>query len=125
MTWAQMEFDHEEHPHTGIMLIGASEELIETLEDNQASIVYNIWCERFFFQSPHYQCSILTSLLSVCLFVHAMLRMSFSHLCLGYLTPSFRLGQGLIRLIDGCYVLLLRAPVCLVFHARVSLEATV
>ena len=35
MTWAQMEFDHEPHHRTGIMLINASEELIETLEDNQ------------------------------------------------------------------------------------------
>lgn len=35
VTWAQMEFDHEPHHRTGIMLINASEELIETLEDNQ------------------------------------------------------------------------------------------
>ena len=35
VTWSQMEFDHEKHHHTGIMLINASEELIETLEDNQ------------------------------------------------------------------------------------------
>ena len=31
-----MEFDHEDHPGTGIKLISASEELIEILEDNQA-----------------------------------------------------------------------------------------
>lgn len=30
-----MEFDHNPHASTGIKLIGASEELIETLEDNQ------------------------------------------------------------------------------------------
>ena len=35
MTWAQMEFGHEMHQRTNIMLINASEELIETLEDNQ------------------------------------------------------------------------------------------
>lgn len=35
MTWAQMEFDHEKHHHTNILLISASEEVIETLEDNQ------------------------------------------------------------------------------------------
>ena len=35
MTWAQMEFGHEVHQRTNLMLINASEELIETLEDNQ------------------------------------------------------------------------------------------
>ena len=35
VTWSQMEFDHEPHHSTGIMLINASEELIEALEDNQ------------------------------------------------------------------------------------------
>ncbi len=35
VTWAQMEFDHEPHHRTSIMLLNASEELIETLEDNQ------------------------------------------------------------------------------------------
>ena len=34
-TWATMEFEHEKHPRTGITIIKASEELIETLEDNQ------------------------------------------------------------------------------------------
>ncbi len=38
MTWAQMEFDHNAHASTGIKLIGASEELIETLEDNQVTL---------------------------------------------------------------------------------------
>lgn len=35
VTWAQMEFGHELHQRTNLMLINASEELIETLEDNQ------------------------------------------------------------------------------------------
>lgn len=35
VTWAQMEFESEQHPRTGIMLLKSSEELIETLEDNQ------------------------------------------------------------------------------------------
>lgn len=35
--WAQMEFDHEKHHRTDILLISASEEVIETLEDNQVS----------------------------------------------------------------------------------------
>jgi dynein heavy chain len=39
VTWAQMEFDHESHLHTGIFLISVSEEVIETLEDNQVSSV--------------------------------------------------------------------------------------
>ena len=36
-TWATMEFEHAEHPRTKITLLHASEELIEVLEDNQAS----------------------------------------------------------------------------------------
>ncbi len=40
VTWAQMEFDHEPHHRTSIMLINASEELIETLEDNQVYCMY-------------------------------------------------------------------------------------
>ena len=35
VTWARMEFDHEKHHRTSILLISASEEVIETLEDNQ------------------------------------------------------------------------------------------
>ena len=35
VTWAQMEFNHEKHHRTSILLISASEEVIETLEDNQ------------------------------------------------------------------------------------------
>ena len=35
VTWAAMEFEHEKHPRRGITMLKASEELIETLEDNQ------------------------------------------------------------------------------------------
>lgn len=35
-TWSVMEFDHELHPRTGCLLLKASEDLIATLEDNQA-----------------------------------------------------------------------------------------
>ena len=35
VTWAQMEFEHEEHKRTAVQLLKSSEELIETLEDNQ------------------------------------------------------------------------------------------
>ena len=38
VTWSQMEFDHDKHPRTQITMLRASEELIETLEDNQASL---------------------------------------------------------------------------------------
>ncbi len=34
-TWAAMEFEHDKHPRTQVTLLRASEELIETLEDNQ------------------------------------------------------------------------------------------
>ena len=34
-TWSEMEFEHDKHPRTGLTLLRASEELIETLEDNQ------------------------------------------------------------------------------------------
>lgn len=34
-TWSKMEFEQEKHPRTGCILLRASEELIETLEDNQ------------------------------------------------------------------------------------------
>ncbi|CAG5123287.1 unnamed protein product, partial [Candidula unifasciata] len=37
-TWATMEFEHEKHPRTGITIIKTSEELIETLEDNQVQL---------------------------------------------------------------------------------------
>ena len=35
VTWASMEFEHELHSRTGITMLKTSEELIETLEDNQ------------------------------------------------------------------------------------------
>ena len=37
VTWATMEFEHEKHNRTGTTLLRASEELIETLEDNQVT----------------------------------------------------------------------------------------
>ena len=38
VTWSQMEFEYETHERTGLKLIRASEELIETLEDNQVQL---------------------------------------------------------------------------------------
>ena len=38
VTWSQMEFEHEPHPRTSITLLKSSEELIETLEDNQVQL---------------------------------------------------------------------------------------
>ena len=35
VTWSQMEFENETHNRTGYMMLKSSEELIETLEDNQ------------------------------------------------------------------------------------------
>ena len=37
-TWSTMEFEHDKHPRTGITIIKTSEELIETLEDNQVCL---------------------------------------------------------------------------------------
>ncbi|KAJ8968783.1 hypothetical protein NQ317_016728, partial [Molorchus minor] len=37
-TWSEMKFEHEIHPRTGCKLLKASEELIETLEDNQVQL---------------------------------------------------------------------------------------
>lgn len=37
-TWSVMEFEHEIHPRTKCSLLKASEELIETLEDNQVCL---------------------------------------------------------------------------------------
>ena len=39
-TWANMEFEHIKHPRTGITMLQASEELIETLEENQVRNCY-------------------------------------------------------------------------------------
>ena len=33
--WQEMEFEHDDHPRTGLKLLKTTEELIETLEDNQ------------------------------------------------------------------------------------------
>lgn len=35
VTWSQMEFENEKHNRTGYMIVRSSEELIETLEENQ------------------------------------------------------------------------------------------
>lgn len=37
-TWATMQFEHEPHPRTGVMLLKSDEALIETLEDNQVQL---------------------------------------------------------------------------------------
>ena len=38
VTWKTMEFEHEEHKRTGSKLLRASEDLIETLEENQVQV---------------------------------------------------------------------------------------
>jgi len=38
-TWTTMEFEHVRHPRTGITMLQTSEELIETLEDNQVQLL--------------------------------------------------------------------------------------
>lgn len=38
-TWAVMEFGYGKHDRTGVKLPKASEELVETLEDNQVMII--------------------------------------------------------------------------------------
>lgn len=50
-TWTTMEFDHEPHPRTKITMLKTSEELIETLEDNQVINTYYevIYCKRAIF----------------------------------------------------------------------------
>lgn len=45
-TWSEMEFENENHARTGLQLLKATEELIETLEDNQVTLLINaINCE--------------------------------------------------------------------------------
>ena len=56
VTWVQMEFDHEPHHRTGIMLINASEELIETLEDNQVSAGVDHHTIKFYTSGASYTC---------------------------------------------------------------------
>lgn len=43
-TWTTMEFEHEPHPRTKITMLKTSEELIETLEDNQVCIEPGLKC---------------------------------------------------------------------------------
>lgn len=38
-TWSAMEFQQEKHVRTGCTLLRASEELIETLEENQVKVI--------------------------------------------------------------------------------------
>ncbi|KAK6170907.1 hypothetical protein SNE40_019193 [Patella caerulea] len=38
VTWSTMEFEHDKHPRTQITILKTSEELIETLEDNQVQL---------------------------------------------------------------------------------------
>lgn len=40
VTWSKMEFEKELHLRTGAILLRASEELIETLEENQVLKIY-------------------------------------------------------------------------------------
>lgn len=47
VTWSQMEFDYEKHHRTGIPLLRSSEELIETLEDNQVSMSQRLFLSKF------------------------------------------------------------------------------
>lgn len=44
-----MEFDHTPHASTGIKVISASEELIETLEDNQVMALF-VCCVHMYFE---------------------------------------------------------------------------
>ena len=37
VTWSQMEFENETHNRTGYKMLKSSEELVETLEDNQVT----------------------------------------------------------------------------------------
>lgn len=41
VTWSQMEFENEKHNRTGYMMLRSSEELVETLEDNQVLVIYS------------------------------------------------------------------------------------
>ena len=40
VTWSQMEFENEVHNRTGYKMLKSSEELVETLEDNQVQLIY-------------------------------------------------------------------------------------
>ena len=52
VNWKDMEFDHEEHARTGHNLLRTSEELIETLEENQVSSFAMICPQRALFETP-------------------------------------------------------------------------
>ena len=43
-TWIEMEFESEDHARTGLKLLKATEELIETLEDNQVHCIQYTLC---------------------------------------------------------------------------------
>jgi len=49
-TWSSMEFEQEIHTRTGCSLLRASEELIETLEENQVfqCVMGSIICDYFY-----------------------------------------------------------------------------
>lgn len=47
-TWATMEFMMDKHPRTGVMLIRTSEEMIETLEENQVIYLGSKLCNTLF-----------------------------------------------------------------------------
>ena len=55
-TWTAMEFEYEKHPRTEVPLVKASEELIETLEDNQVYLcillVYTFLVHLTYFSDP-------------------------------------------------------------------------
>ena len=56
VTWAQMEFEHDAHPRRGTTMLKASEELIETLEDNQVmakEITQTLYNQYFLFLHDH------------------------------------------------------------------------
>jgi len=49
-TWSSMEFEQEIHTRTGCSLLRASEELIETLEENQVFnyVTHSFICHYFY-----------------------------------------------------------------------------
>ena len=47
VTWSSMEFERETHARTGAVLLRASEELIETLEENQ--VIFIIYYGKFIY----------------------------------------------------------------------------
>lgn len=51
-TWSTMEFQQELHSRTGCTLLKASEELIETLEENQVHFLFVLFIYEFVSLSP-------------------------------------------------------------------------